>query len=537
MAWEMQAGDPLDFAFRIAFTRNPHGDADRSEPAMHESWGSFAMWVDGENLCAHWENDELTEGSHWYLLPLLEWLVDSWDPLLHEQRLPLKNVGYSAAEAMAVTKLPSLQLANVDEFSWMDQWARWWHRHNVRSSREGGLFPDVYVRRYRDEVEISSGSDGLPGVPPEFAFLWRRRRYTVALETAAAHLYEVLKSASEELLRRQPDSPRIQRLVENVQGLALSESRRIDRMAWLTGYGEDMDAYRLVSDAVDEAFADTPYEVREALLGARRQTDLVVFGTPYARLLYGAYSPVIDLKDVATLASAFVKNYTPDAQASLRALDEVGLHEDDMIDLTPGEQGSRLGEAACEITGGTDAGDLHAVDIERVLATLGVGVSDVSLSDEELRAVSAVGPTQSPHIFINSNFAKRGRVESTGVRRFTLAHELCHLLLDREIGDELAVASGPWAPVAIEQRANAFAAAFLMPSWLLREALSSEGGKVDDIRTLDRMARHLEVSVSSLVDRLYNLGEVAFDDRNRLRAVVQRRIPEGRLATGDSALL
>jgi hypothetical protein len=101
---------------------------------------------------------------------------------------------------------------------------------------------------------------------------------------------------------------------------------------------------------------------------------------------------------------------------------------------------------------------------------------------------------------------------SAEVTRFTLAHELCHLLLDREYADELAIASGPWAPLAIERRANAFAAAFLMPTWLLRDALASTSAPADDPDTIKSVSARLHVSASSLIDRLYNLGEITFDD-------------------------
>jgi Zn-dependent peptidase ImmA (M78 family) len=92
-------------------------------------------------------------------------------------------------------------------------------------------------------------------------------------------------------------------------------------------------------------------------------------------------------------------------------------------------------------------------------------------------------------------------------------------LLDREYGDELAIASGPWAPLAIEQRANAFAAAFLMPTWLLRGALSDASAPADDSDTIRSVSARLRVSASSLIDRLYNLGEITFEDRIRLRSV------------------
>ena len=47
----------------------------------------------------------------------------------------------------------------------------------------------------------------------------------------------------------------------------------------------------------------------------------------------------------------------------------------------------------------------------------------------------------------------------------------------------VAIATGPWAPAGIEQRANAFAAAFLMPTWLLKDALSAaEAPNTRDLR-------------------------------------------------------
>ncbi len=155
------------------------------------------------------------------------------------------------------------------------------------------------------------------------------------------------------------------------------------------------------------------------------------------------------------------------------------------------------------------------VDIHSVLQRLEIPVTKIDLSDDAIRAVSVFGPTQVPHIFCN----RRTRWgESFEVERFTLAHELCHLLLDREHGDELAIATGPWAPLDIEQRANAFAAAFLMPTWLLKNALAAANAPADDPDTIRAVSTALRVSALSLIDRLYNLDEITFDDRIRLRA-------------------
>ncbi|MDT0307425.1 hypothetical protein RM780_10665 [Streptomyces sp. DSM 44917] len=119
------------------------------------------------------------------MIPLLEWLTKNWDALFHEEQLPLKNVGRSAAEAMALTRTPPISLKEVDEFEWLGEWTAWWDRHNLRSAREGGLFPDLYMRRYRSSFEISTGAETLIGIPEEFAFLAPHRRYEVDLDNAA----------------------------------------------------------------------------------------------------------------------------------------------------------------------------------------------------------------------------------------------------------------------------------------------------------------------------------------------------------------
>ncbi|MXW60154.1 MAG: ImmA/IrrE family metallo-endopeptidase [Acidimicrobiales bacterium] len=103
------------------------------------------------------------------------------------------------------------------------------------------------------------------------------------------------------------------------------------------------------------------------------------------------------------------------------------------------------------------------------LADWRIRVNEVSLSDPELRAVAFVSDQHAPTIALNTSHRSAADPRA---RRFTLAHELCHLLHDRSYGASLAIASGPWAPLAIEQRANAFAAWLLMPPDRLKPAIA-----------------------------------------------------------------
>jgi hypothetical protein len=220
-SWQMQAGDPATFAFRLAFLADSHGDGDRATPEERESWGAFSVWAQGENLCAHIERGQILDSVHWYMLPLIEWLVDNWDPLLHEERLPLVNSGVSAAESLARTRRPPISREEVDEFEWLDAWSHWWGRHCVRSGREGGLFPDLYLRRYRDCLELSTGAEPLPGVPDEYLFLTPNRIYLVDQAPAAEALHGVLAGAVQELQRRIPWSSRLELLYAKIVGLTL----------------------------------------------------------------------------------------------------------------------------------------------------------------------------------------------------------------------------------------------------------------------------------------------------------------------------
>lgn len=513
--WEMQTGDPAVFAFGLAFLPNPHGDNDRATSEERQSWGAFTVWAGGENLCAHLEQGEVLDSAHWYLLALIEWLVDNWDPLLHEERLPLRNVGLSAADSLRNTRLLPVSLKEIDEFSWLDDWSAWWSRHSIRSAREGGLFPDAYLRRYRDSLEISTGAEALPGIPNDHVFLSPNRVYYVDPLIAAEVISTVLKGAIAELRRRLPGSQRLRELEDKADAL-VSPDRHESRMAWLAGLGDNIERYNQAAAAVDEALADVSQEERATITGTRQTSPLVVVGSAFARLLYGAVSPSTTLTDVLTLTRRIVDNYVQDATRWLTRLD-LPMAVADVGQLRPGEQGSRLGERAAEIL----AADSDSwIDLARILDELDVQVSDIDLSDQDVRAVSVFGPTQRPHVFCNQR-----TIWGTGepVRRFTLAHELCHLILDREYGDELAIATGPWAPLAIEQRANAFAAALLMPTWLLRDAFNAVGLPASDPGAIRSVSIKLKVSASSLVDRLYNLGELTFDERLHLRPIWSER--------------
>jgi len=109
------------------------------------------------------------------------------------------------------------------------------------------------------------------------------------------------------------------------------------------------------------------------------------------------------------------------------------------------------------------------VGIDTFIEGLGVRVEKVDLANNLLDAVACWGPRHGPAIWINLN-EKHSAVG--GALRSTLAHELCHLLIDRKGALPLADVINGNAPKWVEQRADAFAAELLLPRRLAAAGLS-----------------------------------------------------------------
>ena len=153
------------------------------------------------------------------------------------------------------------------------------------------------------------------------------------------------------------------------------------------------------------------------------------------------------------------------------------------------------------------------VDVEELIKAHGFHIGNMRLSDPNVSGVAIAGPQLKPGIFVNECCRRNAGKEG---RRFTLAHEFCHLLFDRNQGRALAVASGPWAPRAIEKRANAFAAMLLMPTFLVKQTLSRLTVTVASKYGVNKIANSLGVGQRATRHHLKNLGFIDYEDWIRL---------------------
>lgn len=133
---------------------------------------------------------------------------------------------------------------------------------------------------------------------------------------------------------------------------------------------------------------------------------------------------------------------------------------------TPYRQGQSLAQAL-RISLGLGIGPILSVrDLvaERFPA---VAVLYADLSREGAAGLSFADHLRGPAAVLNT----RGKNEHPAVRRFSLAHELCHLLVDWNRADPLSSISGFFSDAALEreQRANGFAIRLLCPETVVHD--------------------------------------------------------------------
>jgi len=508
-------GDREKFFFQLAF--EPSADpafAASEEDAL--SWGSFQLWVSGRNLCRYAVGTEESQSVYWHLLPLIEWLVEQWDYLFHEQRPPIRNAAQFAWQSLAETYSPlALRHGAVWDFAAAAKNAQWSARHSITTCREGGLFPEVVFRRFWSDVEVSWGDKLPPGAPAGFRFVERGGADRLPVCLVAETVHSVLAGAVRALRRTLPENKRLLRLEKRLADLTASEHQP-RRLAILAGLGEDTRQWTKrwlsLQQALAKEFANTK-EALAHLFGGDAQNALVVQGSCEGALMFGAASPKLRDRDVFNLASRLVKHSTAPA-AEDKLAPYVSHRPPNPRASMPWQEGYQLANEwakACQL----DNAAQRPVDIEGHLAAFGVKVDELTLEDEQVGGVAIARQKRNPLILLNSH---NPRNQFPSGRRFSLAHELCHLLYDRMAGAELALISGPWAPIELEKRANAFAAMLLMPDVLVERAFGEAGARPSkpSFMNLLAAAKRLQVSADALAHHLSNRGWISPEMRDLL---------------------
>ena len=161
------------------------------------------------------------------------------------------------------------------------------------------------------------------------------------------------------------------------------------------------------------------------------------------------------------------------------------------------------------------------IDIVQLLEDLGISISSVGLEDDGLRGVALAGPDLQPTILVNTHHPMNPHESGY---RFTLAHELCHVLHDRGYARQVSLVSGPWAPPGVERRANAFAAMLLMPPELVNRHIADlPSPDLANLDAIEALARRMGTGFLATLEHLTNIGKLNDGERERVKAEAWRK--------------
>jgi Zn-dependent peptidase ImmA (M78 family) len=474
------------------------------DEALAASWGELALWVGGRNVSEHRAVGERHPAVRWYLLEILEWLAENWDAILHEERLPSNESGIVAAQTMGMIA-KRIDFEDGDAFA---RWQAWWQRHNIKAGETGGIFPNVFIRRRRGEIEVSWDSREVEYAVEGFEFSDPVGHAVVTPREAEEVLWTVLSGTVEALVDRVIGSTRLATLKSRVDALR-DEQRTNDRLALMAGLG------RTPGEMINRwhrAVSNTANAESRSSAFCSQHDDLVVFGSAVAAVMFGSTAPNVSDEDVQLLTSLMVS--AESSQGETWELKDLTVRQPLADGIEEAwSQGYDLAEGVHRALL-IDTG--KKVDVEDIVRRLGINKVPVKLLDVSIRGASLCSPDHTPTIVINREFMHG---DTAGIRRFTVAHELCHLLFDRDHAAEVAVASGPWAPRDIERRANAFAAMFLMPRELVQKAVSAATAPLE---RFDGVKQVIEALGLPAITVLHHLSNLQFIDESTRDGLLER---------------
>ncbi|GEO81605.1 ImmA/IrrE family metallo-endopeptidase [Pararhodospirillum oryzae] len=488
--------------FEIAIRWIPDREPRERRPA-HGGWsmGALRLTVGGHVLTRHESIGGEQDAVHWYLFPFFDWLATYWVSLLHEERFAWRdNHGAPAATAVFLALRRLIDARSEEDQAEYARVQGWWARHALRAADSSALFPDVVIRRFMNDIEIS-WTARQPGYAPNgYRFMLVPGAATLPVGDVAGPLWEALAWAvSVPPGDLDADDRRsiadLDQKIDHLRGLSCAALEQAYLSADLLGKVESARGTVGLRDR----------SLREPALPALTLFDDAV-------LMFGSVNPDIGTHDSETLLRLLA------TQAGGQDSPELARLVDPTIGAplsAPFEEGYDLAEGILE--------DLNLdhettpIDMQALLSRLGIQVIEQKLETPTIRGVAIAGAGYHPTIMVNVT-SPYNAVEPG--KRFTLAHELFHILYDRERARRITHSSGPWAPAGIEKRANAFAAMLLMPRPLVRNRLPP--GDLDR-DGLVQMALRMHVGPTALLEHLFNIDLIDEFKRDELRAALASR--------------
>lgn len=428
-------GDPKRFevALRWAKDDEPHS----RRPRVHGwSMGDLRITVGNVVLTRHRRGAVVHAHATWYLSPVLSWVADNWVSLLHEEDFAWPE-RRGASAALACLKALAEWIGASDEAGRATYASihAWYRRHALQSAAEGGLLPGIFIRRLVDEVELSWVSTVSPFAPQDFAVAMEPGVARLPVEDVAGPLWEVLGwVVSSPPGLSQADREQWQMLARSIEALP-SIPTAVLRSAYLP------EGVPKLIERLGRRKEAAP------LLEDRRLAEVPVL-TQFspAVAMFGGVKPNLSAEDARILFSALQDAWGGSDTEELHGL----VEGHGLSPLTiPHEDGD---DFAARLIDDLGIGRQDWIDIRSICRKLGIDVKELTFRTADIRGVALAGDSVLPTILINARSIFNRTEEG---RRFTIAHELCHILHDRSRARRVTHVSGPWVAQGFEKRANA----------------------------------------------------------------------------------
>ncbi len=481
-------GDPNRFEISAQWIKDKE-HRNRLPKAYGWSMGELCIKVGGVTLTEHRIHGESKESLQWYLGPLVAWLLSQWKWLMHEEAYAWPTVSGDSAAFTAEADLERYMGSEYPKDRDVYKEIRsWWMRHALRSADPSALYPSIFIRRFEDNIEVSWLDKQPEFAPDGYELNLNPGSALFAVEEVAQPLWKFLEWATNE-----------------AQGVTKEDWAQVDALreqfaiVKCTNISE-LEAAHLAADVLtvlmDEAGKNQWKPDRKA------SNDIPVvtqFDMPV--LMFGGLNVNISANDVRQIFNILVLQHRGVEDEKLSSLVSSPSNYEY---LQPYAHGYEL---AYQIREELDIDPHKAfIDIKKYLKLLRIDVLEVRLETNSIRGIAIAGNDFSPAIVVNLSHKFNGSARG---RRFTLAHELCHIFFDRSHAKRLSHVSGPWTSGRVEKRANAFAALFLATPHALERALGENVSP--DRAMIERLAASFGIGARALREHMRNLNIISDD--------------------------
>lgn len=436
-----------------------HLEHGRVRAALH--WGGEPYWY-GEDAAG---NPDLLD---WTWIDLLDFLGKNWASLMLEQGYPLflANVEHPG-RLMARAEERWESMPDDKVIAEEKQILAFYDRHNLAMAMAGANLPMLLWQRTGSRLWLVDENEC--GQRVDFFSAQQQ------LEALGEQLAELFSHSKQQA---------VQQVINQWQ--RRSEQLQQDYLKYTTGLNQErleglVQSVAIALPAANELLQPEPVYLAAARMG-RHHLSTREIADVIKKL---QHAPATGVKPFVTLVAG--------AEAVLAQYQDEPAYE----------QGYQLAQWLRKALGLNDS---EYFDPEKLLRDAGVSINETRFDSMQIDAIACWGGID-PLILLNASKATGNR------RRTTLAHEICHLLVDRQRALPVAEVLGGEVDDEAEKRANAFAAEILLPRNYSLSVLQKEATVEAALKVL--RASH-QVSRQLIANQLLNTADSLLKEHERI---------------------